>query len=519
MAAQQSDDSPKQLPLSEAVRLAQLNSPLTVGARNALRTGKLTELNALGQFMPNLGINYNASNFAGSIYQQGQLLPYTGNPWNYGKGYSANILLFDGGQRYFGYKQAIAGQRANEENETVQRYGVAAAVKQQYFAVLQARELEAAGASALELAQAALNASSAKVKIGQVFRTDSLKAAIQVGSAQLQLLNARAALRDANAALTRLVASSVPVTAITSDTADVPRIDVDDASLARMADDGPLVRQAIAAFDAAKQGKRSTLTSQYIPQVRASYSYNASGFTSPTFNWGGGPPSATQTQYAFSVGYTIFNGFSRELGAMQATVAADNAEAALRDARFNAKSNLAAAADRGCCGRFYRAAVAIQRRRVVVPGFADSADGARRAAGCFDQRAIQRADGEGGDRSFHRTRLEIAGEEAQVRHEIGLPPRGRDHALEHSICCHSAAADCGRIVLATETGGGSCPSCWHRSNSRSRSGYRSPGGSRRRCRSCCRRNCTGWHTGSRWTSGWWPRWPTANDAGTARRAP
>jgi outer membrane protein TolC len=366
MAAQQSDDSPKQLPLSEAVRLAQLNSPLTVGARNALRTGKLTELNALGQFMPNLGINYNASNFAGSIYQQGQLLPYTGNPWNYGKGYSANILLFDGGQRYFGYKQAIAGQRANEENETVQRYGVAAAVKQQYFAVLQARELEAAGASALELAQAALNASSAKVKIGQVFRTDSLKAAIQVGSAQLQLLNARAALRDANAALTRLVASSVPVTAITSDTADVPRIDVDDASLARMADDGPLVRQAIAAFDAAKQGKRSTLTSQYIPQVRASYSYNASGFTSPTFNWGGGPPSATQTQYAFSVGYTIFNGFSRELGAMQATVAADNAEAALRDARFNAKSNLAQLID-----QFRTASQTVQLQQLQIAAAAE----------------------------------------------------------------------------------------------------------------------------------------------------
>ena len=341
LSAQQGDDAAKPLPLGEAVRLAQLNSPQTVGARNALRTGKLAEMNALGQYLPNLSINYGASNFAGGIYQQGQLLPYTGNPWNYGKGYSANILLFDGGQRYFGYKQAQAGQRANEENETLQRYGVAAAVKQQYFAVLQARELEAAGASALEQAQVALNASAAKVKIGQVVRTDSLKAAIQVGSARLQVLNARAALRDANAALTRLVASSVPVTAVAADTSDVPRIDVDDAALARMADDGPAIRQAVAAFDAAKQGKRSTLTSQYIPQVRASYNYNASGFTSPTFNWGGGPPSATQTQYQFSVGYTLFNGFSRELSAMQATVLADNAEAALRDARFNAKSNLA----------------------------------------------------------------------------------------------------------------------------------------------------------------------------------
>jgi outer membrane protein len=341
LSAQQGGDSAAPLPLGEAVRLAQLNSPLTVGARNALRTGKLNEMSALGQYLPNLSVNYGASNFAGGIYQQGQLLPYTGNPWNYGKGYSANLLLFDGGQRYFGYKQAVAGQRANEENETLQRYGVATAVKQQYFAVLQARELEAAGASALEQAQVALNASSAKVRIGQVVRTDSLKAAIQVGSARLQVLNARAALRDANAALTRLVASGTPVTAIASDTSDVPRLDIDDASLARMADDGPTIRQAIAGLDAAKQGRRSTLTAQYVPQVRAGYSYNASGFTSPTFNWGGGPAASTQTQYFFSVNYSLFNGFSRELSSMQATVLADNAEALLRDARFNAKANLA----------------------------------------------------------------------------------------------------------------------------------------------------------------------------------
>lgn len=341
LAAQQGGDAARPLSLDEAVRLAQLNSPITVGARNALRTGKMNEMYALGQYLPSVSVNYGASNFSGGIYQQGQLLPYKGDPWNYGKGYNASIVLFDGGQRYFGYRQALASQRANEENETLQRFGVAATVKQQYFAVLQARELEAAGASALEQAQVALNASAAKVKVGQVVRTDSLKAAIQVGSARLSLLNARAQLRDANAALTRLVASNVPVTAVASDTSDVPRLDVDDASLARMAEDGPSVRQAVAALDAAKQGRRSTLTSQYIPQVRASYNYNASGFTSPTFNWGGGPAASTQTQYTFSVGYTIFNNFSRELSSMQATVAADNAEAVLRDARFNAKAQLA----------------------------------------------------------------------------------------------------------------------------------------------------------------------------------
>ena len=39
--------------------------------------------------------------------------------------------------------------------------------------------------------------------------------------------------------------------------------------------------------------------------------------------------------------YNVFNGFGRELATVQAYVYEDNAEAALRDARFNAKANLA----------------------------------------------------------------------------------------------------------------------------------------------------------------------------------
>jgi outer membrane protein len=204
------------------------------------------------------------------------------------------------------------------------------------------------------------------VKLGQVVRNDSLKFAIQVGSARLALLNARAQLRDANAALTRLVASNTPVTAVAADTSDVPRLDMDDAELQRLADNGPTVRQAIASLEAAKQGRRSTLTSQFVPQVRAGYNYNASGFTSPTFNWGGGPPSATQTQYFFSVGYTIFNNFTRELSTMQATVLADNAEAQLRDAKFNAKASLAQLVD-----QFRTAAETVELQQLQIAAAAD----------------------------------------------------------------------------------------------------------------------------------------------------
>lgn len=345
----QEPEAARPITLDEAVRLAQQNSPLTVTARNALRTGKLAVMNAIGQYLPSISINSYAYNTAGATLFQGQVFPYTGPPWNFGDGVNAGLLIIDGGQRWFAYRAAQANQRANEETETVQRYSVGLTVKQQYYAVLQARELEAAGASAVEAAQVTLNYAVARVKVGATVRTDSLKAAVQMGTARLALINARAALRDANAALTRLVASNVEVTAVAADTIDVPRLDVDDADLNRMADDGPAVRQAIALRDAAKSSRRSAITGNLIPQIRFGYNYSLATSAS-YFNWGGGPASKN-IQYTLSATYPLFNNFSRELTTTQAAVAEDNADAALRDARFNAHANLATLVDQ------YRTAV------------------------------------------------------------------------------------------------------------------------------------------------------------------
>jgi outer membrane protein len=360
VAAQENVEGARPLSLSEAVRMAQLNSPITVSARNALRVGKLTELNALGQYLPSLQIGASGFNSAGASFFQGQFVPYQGNPWNYGRNYSASLLLFDGGQRWFSYRAAQAFQDANAENDILQRYTVATQVKQQYYMVLQARELEAAGASALEAAQVALNTSSARVKMGAVIRTDSLRFSIQVGTARLAVLTAHAQLRDANAALTRLVASNVPVTAIAADTADVPTLDIDDASLTRMADDGPNVRQAAANYASTTQTRRATLTSQFLPRLSAGYTYST-GTSSADFNWGGGPALSKNTNYGFSLSYNIFNNFGRELTTMQATVNEENAEAALRDARFNAKANLAQLVD-----QFRTAALTVDLQQLQI---------------------------------------------------------------------------------------------------------------------------------------------------------
>lgn len=324
--------------LDEAVRLAQQNSPTTTQARNALRVGRLTVTNSLAQFLPNFGVNASAGNSNGATFIQGQLVPYQGDPWNYSKGYGANLMLFDGGQRWFNYRAAQANLNAGAENDVLQRFNVALLVKQQYYTVLAARETEAAAQRQLEQAEQQFKVTAARLRAGAAIRSDSLRSTIAVGSARLAIINAQNSLRVANATLTRYVASPEEVTAIASDTSEVPRIELDSAALEQLAESGPGVRQARAQLDASRGSRRAFLT-PYLPTISAYYSYRTSK-SSPTFDWGGGPASKS-TNYGFQLNYTLFNNFGRELNLMSATVAEDNAEAGLRDARLASRENVA----------------------------------------------------------------------------------------------------------------------------------------------------------------------------------
>ena len=91
VTAQENVEGARPVSLGEAVHMAQMNSPITVSARNALRVGKLNQMNALGQYLPSISIGASAGNSAGASFFQGQFVPYQGNPWNYGRFYNAQL--------------------------------------------------------------------------------------------------------------------------------------------------------------------------------------------------------------------------------------------------------------------------------------------------------------------------------------------------------------------------------------------------------------------------------------------
>jgi outer membrane protein len=203
--------------------------------------------------------------------------------------------------------------------------------------VLAARESESAALAQLEQAQQQLRAATARVTAGVATKSDSLRSLIQVGNAELALETARNDLRVANAALTRLVGTNELVTANPADTlGEMGPLVIDSVSLYSMAISGPVVAQAEANLGAARASRRAANT-RYLPTINASYQRGGSG----TGRFGLGDDSYNYSgALRLSLNFPLFNQFSREDAIVRASVAQDNAQAALRDSRLAAQQNL-----------------------------------------------------------------------------------------------------------------------------------------------------------------------------------
>lgn len=335
-----SPPAPRPITLQEAVDRAQRNALVVIQAQGQVRTSSAATRAAYGAFLPSVSLTAGATrqytSGARTRVENGQVVTLPSTPWSSSAGLGANVALFTGGQRFFDLRQARAREKSADVNETAQRFAAALEAKQQFFNVLAARESQTAAQAQLEQAEQQRKTAIARSNARVATRSDSLRAEIQYRQAQLAIVNARVAIETADAALTRAVASDVPVTAA-PDQPEHPGLNQDDEALRAMALNGPAVQQARADLSAAKAGQTSAWT-DYLPSLNASYSRTGSGagndpeFVDPDFSYSG--------QLRFTASLPIFDQFQREQRLTQAKVAQENAEASLRDARLMAVETL-----------------------------------------------------------------------------------------------------------------------------------------------------------------------------------
>jgi outer membrane protein len=338
LAAQQPTDAGfKPISLQDAVSLAQTNSPSAVLAEGAVENAQGQVKTTYYGFFPTLSGTLGHSQGAGQVLDNGgKLIPRITRP-QYSTGLNANLTVFDGGKRVYDLRARNADLNAAEVSEASTKFTVALSVKQQYFAILAAREAEAAAKVALDLANQQLGASVAKVRAGAAIISDSLRSAIAVGNAQLTLLTAQNNIRNSSLALTRLVGSSTPVTAAASDTADFAVTPIDSASIVMLATTGPTVRSAEASLSSANAAVKSAKAA-YYPSLTTSLRYGGSGYDM-YYGVGSGQLAYSNT-FSVSLSMPLWDGFARNEAVNRAQVTVSSDVAQVRDAKLLAQQNI-----------------------------------------------------------------------------------------------------------------------------------------------------------------------------------
>ena len=333
-------DSARRISLAEAIRLAQLNSPLAIQAEGTERTSRAAKVSAVGAILPSVSLNAgHVVQFGGGQVRtnsNGEQVTIASAPVN-STGLNLNMTLFDGGQRLYNLRTAKSQIDAAEANRVAVKYNVALNVKQQYYAVLAAIESEDAARFQMGQANEQFRTSIAKVRAGVATRSDSLRGVIQVGNAQLALITAQSNKEAADASLTRLVGSEVAITADPGSVQENMAALPDSAELAVLAKNGPAVLQARAELDVAEESRKASKAT-YLPSLSASYSRTGSG-TDKRFGLGDDPFSYNG-RLSFSLSYPIFNNFAREEQVVRAKVSEINAQASLRDTQLGAQESL-----------------------------------------------------------------------------------------------------------------------------------------------------------------------------------
>ena len=337
------DTSVRTLSLHDVVALAERNAPAVIHALGQTRTAAASLRAAYGAFLPSIslsaGANRQIPERAGQvIVVNGQLQTLSPQPWSYSTGLSANLGLFEGGQRLFQLQESHAQADAASLSLGEQRGLAALAAKQQFFNVLASIELGGAAAAQLEESRQQLAMSILHLQARTVTRSDSLRSEILVHNAQLAMTQARTLLDQANASLTRAVGTPYPVTATRDDSIGDETLSLDDAALRQLAITGPAVQRSEAQLSAARAALRITWAG-YLPTVTASYGRTGSG-ASDRFALTG-----TDLQYSgalrLSVSLPVFDQLQRASQVSQARAALEDAEASSRDARLAALETLA----------------------------------------------------------------------------------------------------------------------------------------------------------------------------------
>jgi outer membrane protein len=324
--------------LADALTHAASASPDVARGKANVWEARSQQRLAVGAFLPQIAYQANFSNADLASPEPPLSLALPGP--TYGTGVLASLDLFTAGRRGAQRRAADAERTAADASLVDRTYGARLTVEVAFLDVLRASDLIKVSEARLARDQEALNVAQHRLEAGTSFRSDVLRAGVELSSAKEALLAAQAQYTSAAFELGRVTGLGRAVGANEADSTIVRPLPVSDREMVDLiVAGGPSVRSADATADAATASVRAA-KSQYFPTINASGGYSV--YSQPATR---GPLIDGGQAWQFRVGvvYPIFDGFQREDGVSRADAEADAASVTRADTRREAR----AAAERG----------------------------------------------------------------------------------------------------------------------------------------------------------------------------
>lgn len=309
---------PVVLTLDEAIEQALVHHPASVAAAAAVDVARADRMQTRGALLPTLSANGIYSNSSNQRFDQttGQLVSES-----YTAQLQAGYEVFGGGRRLVQLRAAGAEVDAALADDRARTFQTILETTEVFFAAAAADDLVRVAEQRLERARQQLTFAEVRLELGTSTSSDLLRAQLEMGNAELALLDARNAQRRAVLELGRSVGldtearpapGSLPSTA--------PAVPAVDELVRRAEAEAPDIVSADATVRS-RAANRLAAYSTYLPSLRVTGGYDWFSFEFP--------PRDESWNLRLIASMPLFNGFQRE-------AAVDRAQAAERVARVQA---------------------------------------------------------------------------------------------------------------------------------------------------------------------------------------
>lgn len=312
--------------LDEAIEEALSSDPAAVAAAGAETSSRAQLRQSYGSFLPTVTLNSSYGNSSNQRFDQatGRLVSES-----YTAQVTAGYDLFTGGRRLLQQRAARAEVTASAAEYRAQRFQTILNTERTFYAAAAGDELVTAALQRTERARQQLNFAQARLQLGTATRSDVLRAELEVGNAELAVIDAESSRRSARLELGRRMGIDEQVQpapgALPDEAPRLPPVEVIAALAERSAPSAIAARSNFAASRAASL----SAVAAYLPTLRATggYDWQAIDF----------PPNDQSWSLRLTASVPVFNGLQRETAVTQARVNARVADARARDAAIGAR--------------------------------------------------------------------------------------------------------------------------------------------------------------------------------------